>query len=137
MPPALANGKICYFEIPALNIAQSAKFYEAVFGWRSRKRGDGSLAFDDSVGELSGTRVLGRTPMRSVGLLVYIMVNDAEDSMIRVLMSARQLVTPATRAMHTRETEGQDAALQIATELALDKTRQAAAVLARAGHECL
>ena len=43
MPPTLANGKICYFEIPALDIAQSVSFYQAVFGWRTRSRGDGSI----------------------------------------------------------------------------------------------
>ena len=36
MPPTLANGKICYVEIPANDIAQSAEFYRAVFGWGSQ-----------------------------------------------------------------------------------------------------
>jgi len=33
MPPTLANGKICYIEIPAIDIARSADFYKSVFGW--------------------------------------------------------------------------------------------------------
>jgi predicted enzyme related to lactoylglutathione lyase len=44
MPPTLANGKICYLEMPATDIAASADFYRQVFGWNVRKRGDGSLA---------------------------------------------------------------------------------------------
>jgi predicted enzyme related to lactoylglutathione lyase len=46
MPPTLANGKICYLEIPAIDINRSTDFYTKVFGWRIRKRGDGSIAFE-------------------------------------------------------------------------------------------
>lgn len=53
MPPTFANGKICYVEIPALDVARSAEFYERVFGWGIRRRGDGSVAFDDGVGEVA------------------------------------------------------------------------------------
>lgn len=76
MPPTCANGKICYLEIPATDIQASAAFYQAVFGWRVRQRGDGSTAFDDGVGEVSGTWVLGRPPASQTGLLVYIMVDS-------------------------------------------------------------
>ncbi|MGZ8844604.1 MAG: VOC family protein [Pyrinomonadaceae bacterium] len=33
--PSLGNGKICYVEIPATDIATSAEFYRAVFGWQT------------------------------------------------------------------------------------------------------
>ncbi len=55
-----AHGKICYVEIPATNIQESADFYAKVFGWQIKKRGDGSTAFDDPTGGVSGTWVLGR-----------------------------------------------------------------------------
>jgi predicted enzyme related to lactoylglutathione lyase len=48
MPPTFANGKICYIEMPATDIARSADFYNQVFGWTIRKRGNGSTAFDDA-----------------------------------------------------------------------------------------
>jgi uncharacterized protein len=76
MPPTLANGKICYIEMPATDIARSADFYRQVFGWTIRKRGDGSTAFDDTTGEVSGTWVLGRPPAAKPGLLFYIMVDS-------------------------------------------------------------
>jgi predicted enzyme related to lactoylglutathione lyase len=60
MPPTLANGKICYVEIPAIDVERSADFYAKGFGWRIRPRGDGAIAFDDATGEVSGTRVIGR-----------------------------------------------------------------------------
>ena len=62
MSPTLANGKVCYVEIPATDIDRSAAFYEAVFGWRLRTRGDGHTAFDDTTDEVSGTWVTGRPP---------------------------------------------------------------------------
>ena len=46
MPPTLANGKICYIELPAADIRRSADFYAKVFGWGIRQRGNGSTAFD-------------------------------------------------------------------------------------------
>ncbi len=60
MATTVANGKICYIEMPASDVARSAEFYERVFGWSIRKRGDGSTSFDDTTGEVSGTWVLGR-----------------------------------------------------------------------------
>jgi predicted enzyme related to lactoylglutathione lyase len=76
MPPTLANGKICYVEIPAIDVGRSADFYGKVLGWKIRRRGDGSTAFDDSVGEVSGTWVTGRPPSGQPGLLLYVMVDD-------------------------------------------------------------
>ena len=56
MPPTQANGKICYIEMPASDIARSAEFYKRVFGWNIRQRGDGHTAFDDNR---RGKRQLG------------------------------------------------------------------------------
>ncbi len=53
-------------------------FYKEVFGWHIRKHGDGSIAFDDGVGEVSGTWVLGRKPMQEPGIIISIMVDDAQ-----------------------------------------------------------
>jgi uncharacterized protein len=50
MPPTLANGKICYVEMPAVDVNRSVDFYGKVFGWNIRKRGDGHFAFDDTTG---------------------------------------------------------------------------------------
>jgi uncharacterized protein len=77
MPTATGNGKICYLEIPAQDVGVSSAFYRDAFGWTLRTRGDGSLAFDDGVGEVSGTWVLHRPPMAEVGIVIYIMVDDA------------------------------------------------------------
>jgi len=41
--------------MPARDIARSAEFYQKVFGWQTRKRSDGAIAFDDATGAVSGT----------------------------------------------------------------------------------
>ena len=94
MPPTFANGKVCYIEIPATDIARSAEFYKQVFGWQIRKRGDGSTAFDDGVGEVSGAWVLGRPAASTPGLLVYIMVDSAAATVDRIVAHGGEVVQP-------------------------------------------
>jgi predicted enzyme related to lactoylglutathione lyase len=94
LPPTLANGKICYIEMPATDIASSADFYKQVFGWTIRKRGDGSTAFDDTTGEVSGTWVLGRPPAARPGLLFYIMVESVAATMDAVVAHGGEIVQP-------------------------------------------
>jgi predicted enzyme related to lactoylglutathione lyase len=94
MPPTFANGKICYIEMPATDIARSADFYKQVFGWTIRKRGDGSTAFDDTVGQVSGTWVLGRPPAAKPGLLFYIMVDSVATTIDAVVAQGGEIVQP-------------------------------------------
>ena len=92
--PTLGNGKVCYIEIPAIEIATSAAFYKEVFGWRIRQRGDGHLAFDDTVGEVSGTWVVGRKPSTEPGLLIYIMVDSVAAAIESVIANGGKIVQP-------------------------------------------
>ncbi|HYT99400.1 MAG TPA: VOC family protein [Gemmatimonadales bacterium] len=94
MAPAPTNGKICYIEIPAVDIRRSAEFYAKVFGWKIRKRGDGSTAFDDATGQVSGTWVLGRPALSQPGLLVYIMVDSVAATIDAVVAHGGALVQP-------------------------------------------
>jgi predicted enzyme related to lactoylglutathione lyase len=94
MPPTRANGKICYIEIPAVDIPRSADFYTKVFGWRVRQRGDGHLAFDDTTGEVSGTWVVGRRAWSEPGLLLYIMVDSVAATVDAVVAQGCEIVQP-------------------------------------------
>lgn len=94
MPPTLANGKICYIEIPASDIARSADFYKNVFGWHIRRRGDGKTAFDDTTGEVSGTWVTGRTPASKPGFLFYVMVDSVASTCDLVVANGGEIVQP-------------------------------------------
>jgi predicted enzyme related to lactoylglutathione lyase len=86
------NGKICYVEMPATDVAQSSEFYTKVFGWKVRTRGDGAVAFDDGVGAVSGTWVKGRTPHPSTGMMIYIMVDDAKKACDAIVAHGGQIV---------------------------------------------
>jgi predicted enzyme related to lactoylglutathione lyase len=94
MPPTVSNGKICYLELPARNIDDSAAFYSTVFGWSMRTRGDGSRAFDDTTGEVSGAFVLGRSAAATPGLLFYIMVDSVADTCRAVEAHGGTIVQP-------------------------------------------
>jgi predicted enzyme related to lactoylglutathione lyase len=94
MSPALANGKICYIELPAVDIAKSSDFYSTVFGWKIRKRGDGRTAFDDTTGQVSGAFKEGRPTSATVGLLVYIMVDDAAATVAAIAAHGGTIVQP-------------------------------------------
>src|SRR6266516_2081340 len=94
MPPTLANGKVCYIEIPAVDIQPSADFYSKVFGWNIRQRGDGRVAFDDATGEVSGTWVVGRKASPEPGLLIYIMVDSVAATVDAVIAHGGELVQP-------------------------------------------
>ena len=93
-PPTLGHGKICYLEIPSLDAERSADFYHQVFGWELRRRGDGALSFDDGVGQVSGAFVLGRPVSASVGVLVYVMVDDAAATLESIVAQGGEVVQP-------------------------------------------
>jgi|SRR5262252_9954735 len=90
--PTIGNGKVCYIEIPARDIPTSAAFYQKIFGWNLRTRGDGAVAFDDGVGEVSGTWVRGRPPMTEVGLLIYLMVDSVAATVEAIRASGGHIV---------------------------------------------
>ncbi len=94
MPPTFANGKICYIEMPATDVARSADFYKRVFGWNIRKRGDGRTPFDATTGEGGGTGILGRSPASEPGLLFYVMVDSVAASVDAIIANGGEIVQP-------------------------------------------
>jgi predicted enzyme related to lactoylglutathione lyase len=92
--PTLANGKICYVEIPARDIGISSGFYKSVFGWNVRESGHGRTSFDDTTGQVSGAWVLGRPPAREPGLLLYVMVDSVAASLDAIVAHGGEIVQP-------------------------------------------
>ena len=75
MSPHYATGKICYIELPASDVPTSAAFYSTAFGWDISDRGDGTTSFVDTVGQVSGSFVVG-VPPNVPGIVISIMVAD-------------------------------------------------------------
>src|SRR3954454_23112185 len=94
MPPTLANGKICYLEIPTTDIDRSVSFYHDLFRWQTRRRGGGATAFDDAVGQVSGAWVTGRPSSPNPGLLLYIMVDNLTATVEAVTAHGGRIVQP-------------------------------------------
>ena len=90
--PKYRTGKICYVAIPAKDVRKSAEFYTRAFGWQTRQRGDGSTAFDDTVGEVSGTWVLGRPAAAEPSLMVYIMAASATKAIDAIRSAGGEIV---------------------------------------------
>jgi 2,7-dihydroxy-5-methyl-1-naphthoate 7-O-methyltransferase len=92
--PKWRTGKICYIEIPAVDVVRSAGFYRQAFGWQMRTRGDGATAFDDTVGQVSGTFVAGSPPAAEPGFVIYIMVADAAAALAAVQAAGGEIARP-------------------------------------------
>jgi predicted enzyme related to lactoylglutathione lyase len=97
MVPTLANGKICYLEIPTADIDRSIRFYRTVFGWQTRQRGDGATAFDDGAGQVSGAWVKGRPASPHPGLLLYVMVENVAATLEAIAANGGHTVAPIGR----------------------------------------
>ena len=98
--PYYRTGKICYVEIPAKDITESARFYQQVFGWDIRQRSDGSTAFDDTVGQVSGTWVLGRHAATDPGLIMHIMVANVATTIQSIIAAGGKIVQPVNPEEH-------------------------------------
>jgi uncharacterized protein len=92
--PGGGHGKICYVEIPAVDIIASSNFYRVVFPWSLRDKGTEHVAFDDSVGVVSGMWVTGRPPSTEPGLLIYVMVDDILAAADSITVHGGKIVQP-------------------------------------------
>jgi predicted enzyme related to lactoylglutathione lyase len=86
------HGKICYIEIPTGNVKRSEEFYASVFNWTTRRRTDGSVAFDDPSGAVSGTWKEDRKATSDIGSLVYIMVDDAKETIQKIKSNGGKII---------------------------------------------
>jgi predicted enzyme related to lactoylglutathione lyase len=92
--PTFRSGKICYLEIAAQDVHQSAAFYERAFGWSIRNGDTDRPSFDDTTGQVSGAWVSNRVPNADPGILPYIMVGNARAAAERVVEAGGSIVLP-------------------------------------------
>jgi uncharacterized protein len=59
-----------------------------------RKRGNGSTAFDDTTGQVSGSWVVGRPPAAAPGLLMYVMVDSVAATLEKIIANGGEIVQP-------------------------------------------
>ncbi len=86
------NGGLSYLEIPAVDVRQSAVFYQAVLGWNLRLYDSDDPRFEDSTGHLIGRWVTGRVISREPGLLPYMYVDHIDDAVERAPVHGGEVV---------------------------------------------
>jgi predicted enzyme related to lactoylglutathione lyase len=87
------HGKVCYIELPTLDIERSATFYQDIFDWKIRRGEGGSVSFDDTV-EVSGTFDTSRKAAEDPGFIVSIMVRDIRETIARIEAAGCEIVRP-------------------------------------------
>jgi uncharacterized glyoxalase superfamily protein PhnB len=88
----LSRPRLCYLEIPAVDLRQSVEFYEKVFGWNIRERNSDRPSFDDATGYVSGAWVTGRNISRQPGLLPYIWLDGIDAALVEATAQGGEVV---------------------------------------------
>ena len=88
----LPRPRLCYLEIPALDVQQSAAFYEKVFGWDIRHRDTSNPSFAYPSADVTGGWATDRAISREPGLLPYIWVDSIEETLAMIESCGGQVV---------------------------------------------
>jgi uncharacterized glyoxalase superfamily protein PhnB len=91
---SLPKPRFCYLQIPAIDVHQSAAFYEKVFGWNIRRRESGHPSFDDATGNLSGAWFTDLKIAREPGLLLSIWVDGIDAVLAKIAESGGEIIEP-------------------------------------------
>ena len=86
-------GGVSYLRIPARDVARSAEFYRAVFGWRLRGRPD-APSFSDGTGHVIGHWRTDLPAAGEAGVLPYVYVTSLDDTLRAAADHGAELVTP-------------------------------------------
>jgi predicted enzyme related to lactoylglutathione lyase len=86
-------GGVSYLQIPARDIAGSAEFYRAVFGWRLRGAPE-APSFSDGTGHVIGHWRTDLPAAGQAGVVPYIYVTRLDDTLRAAAEHGAQIVTP-------------------------------------------
>ena len=89
--------RLTYLEIPAVDVARTARFYGAVCGWEIEQRAEDDFRFSDDDARLIGRWVKDRAPAGDAGLRPYFTVPDVAAALERAVAAGGAVVTPRTR----------------------------------------
>jgi uncharacterized protein len=86
-------GGISYLGLPALNAAESAEFYRAVFGWEIHGEA-GNLSFSDGTGHVIGHWRTDLPATGEAGIRPYIYVTGLAEVLRAVTAQGAEIVSP-------------------------------------------
>jgi len=87
----LSHGQLCYLQMPALDIAQCAKFYSTIFGWKTEPASSGFEA-----PSLIGQWTSDRAPAPESGLLAWINVDHIDATLAQCTANGGRVLEPPT-----------------------------------------
>jgi predicted enzyme related to lactoylglutathione lyase len=85
----LQHGQVCYLQLPALDLMNSAAFYEAVFRWKIER----PYPSFEAPG-LIGQWVDDRRPAADAGPLLWMNVEHIDDTLAAALANGGTVVSP-------------------------------------------
>lgn|SRR5262245_51915862 len=88
------HGRLSYIQIPAVDVAESAKFYEKVFGWKVGEGRDDHVSFTDATGDMIGAWITGLATSREPGVLPYIYVHGIDAILEHITANGGEVVKP-------------------------------------------
>ena len=86
---SLAHGQVCYLQMPAVDGARAAAFYEAVFGWQTEH----PYQDFESPG-LIGQWVPGRPAAPDAGPMIWLHVADLAQTLDAVTKNGGEIIDP-------------------------------------------
>ena len=86
-------GGVSYLAIPARDVARSAAFYQAVFGWELRGDPD-APSFSDGTGHVIGHWRTDLEPAGEAGVRPYVYVEDLGAALDRAAAQGAEVVQP-------------------------------------------
>jgi len=84
-------GGVSYLAIPARDVARSAAFYQAVFGWELRGDPD-QPSFSDGTGHVIGHWRTGLEPAGEAGVRPYVYAVDLEATLDRATAQGAEVL---------------------------------------------
>jgi uncharacterized protein len=97
MPPRehrFAHGRLAYIQIPALDVNESAAFYQEIFGWRIRGGSPAHLSFTDAGGGIIGAFITDAMISTEPGVVFYVYVHGLDATLERMVAAGSKVVMP-------------------------------------------
>jgi uncharacterized protein len=94
---SLVHGQVCYLQMPAVDSARAAAFYEAVFGWHTEHPHQ-----DFESPGLIGQWVEDRPPAADAGPMIWINVADPDQTLANVVEHGGEIIDPPSPDGPTR-----------------------------------
>jgi predicted enzyme related to lactoylglutathione lyase len=86
------HGRLAYIQIPALDVKESAAFYQDIFGWQIRGGSPDHLAFTDAGGDIIGAFITDAMISSEPGVIFYVYVHGLDATLDKMVAAGSKVV---------------------------------------------